>query len=125
MSNNTVCGSIVFVDETRTYGSNGFQKRLVVLTQNRGKYDNYIPVEFLGDMCGRADCLSLGGEVTVEYKINGRKWTSPETGEDKYFVNLEVVNLEVAGVVDHEGDHLMAESMSNEPNSSTDDEIPF
>ena len=119
MSNNSVCGSIVFIDETREYGDNGFRKRLMVLTQNQGKYDNYIPVEFIQDMCDKCDELRMGSEVTVEYKIKGRKWVTPE-GNDRYFVNLEVVD-----VIDHEAEMAFEQSMSNEKDTEDNSDVPF
>jgi single-stranded DNA-binding protein len=92
MSNCKVTGTIHLINETKEFGTNGFRKREVVLVQNQGKYDNYIPVTFILDQCEDADELTAGAEVTIEYRLNGRKWTSPE-GEDKYFVNLEVMNV--------------------------------
>ena len=89
---NKVTGVICHIGETKEFGSNGFRKREIVLVQEQGKYDNYIPVVFIQDKCDDADELSAGTEVTVEYRLSGRKWTSPE-GEDKYFVNLEVVDV--------------------------------
>ena len=90
-----ITGVICHIGETKEFGTSGFRKREVVLVQESGKYDNYIPVTFILDKCDEADELSAGSEVTVEYRLNGRKWTSPE-GEDKYFVNLEVVDVAVA-----------------------------
>ena len=89
---NKVTGTIHLIGDTKEFGTNGFKKREVVLVQNHGKYDNYILVTFILDQCDDADELTAGTEVTIEYRLNGRKWTSPE-GEDKYFVNLEVVNV--------------------------------
>ena len=86
-----VTGTICHIGETKEFGTNGFRKREVVLVQNQGKYDNYIPIVFIQDKCDDADELAAGTEVTVEYKLSGRKWTSPE-GEDRYFINLEVVD---------------------------------
>ena len=89
---NKVTGTIHLVNETKEFGTNGFRKREAILVQNQGKYENYIPVTFILDQCEDADELTAGAEVTIEYRLSGRKWTSPE-GEDKYFVNLEVVNV--------------------------------
>ena len=119
MGNSNVCGTIAFIDETREYGDNGYRKRLMVLVQNQGKYDNYIPVEFIQDMCDKCDELRMGSEVTVEYKIKGRKWTTPE-GNDRYFVNLEVVD-----VIDHEAEMAFEQSQSNEPDTEDSGDVPF
>tara|TARA_R110000824_G_scaffold44951_3_gene130416 strand:+ start:2203 stop:2577 length:375 start_codon:yes stop_codon:yes gene_type:complete len=90
---NSICGTIAVIEDAKEYGENGFRKRLMVLIQSRGsRYDNYIPMEFIQDDCDIADDLSVGLEVTVRFRISGRKWTSPD-GEDKYFCNLEVVDV--------------------------------
>ena len=46
MSEVKVRGVVSVVEETKTYGSNGFQKRLIVLEQNDGRFANLIPLEF-------------------------------------------------------------------------------
>ena len=89
---NKVTGTVCHIGETKEFGSSGFRKREVVLVQEQGKYDNYVPVTFILDKCDEADKLSAGTEITVEYRLSGRKWTSPE-GEDRYFINLEVVDI--------------------------------
>lgn len=115
MNNSSICGRIHLIDETKEYGENGFRKRQIVLVQERGKFDNYIPMELIQDMCENADSLSVGAEVTVEYRISGRKWLSPE-GDTKYFMNLEILDI-----MDNEAAY--AETMQNEPASSEDE--PF
>jgi len=108
-----VTGTIHLIDETKEFGTSGFRKREIVLVQNHGKNDNYIPLTFILDQCEDADELTAGAEVTIEYRLSGRKWTSPE-GEDKYFVNLEVVN-----VVNVSMDHTVKEAKEEK------EDVPF
>ena len=61
MSDGKVRGTIHLVDETKTYGQKGFRKRLVVLEQDKGRFTNYVPLEFTGDACDRGDDLKVGG----------------------------------------------------------------
>ena len=63
MSEAKVRGIIHLVDETKTYGQKGFRKRQVVLEQDNGRFTNYIPLEFTGDDCDRADELNVGDEL--------------------------------------------------------------
>ena len=74
MSDPTVRGIVHVVEETKTYGQKGFQKRLFVLEQNDGRYTNYVPLELVQDNCHLADNLSVGDEVEVVYRLSGRKW---------------------------------------------------
>tara|TARA_R110002020_G_scaffold25519_1_gene82986 strand:+ start:39 stop:383 length:345 start_codon:yes stop_codon:yes gene_type:complete len=112
---NKVTGTICLIGETKEYGENRFRKREVVLVQNQGKYDNYIPVTFIQDKCEDADELTDGAEVTIEYRLSGRKWRSPE-GEDRYFVNLEVMD-----VVNIAMEHAVEASQSE----GEDEDLPF
>jgi len=92
-----VTGSVCLIEDTREYGKNNFRKKKVILLQNQGKYDNYIPVEFIQDMCDEADQLEMGMEVTIEYRLSGRKWINPE-GEERFFLSLEVKDFETANM---------------------------
>jgi len=80
-----------------TYGQKGFQKRLVVLEQNNGRFTNYIPLEFIKDNCAAADDLSAGNEVEVSYRLSGRKWQKDPSSEVKYFLSAEAMSFKVLG----------------------------
>jgi hypothetical protein len=94
MSNTTVSGIVHLIEPTKEYGSKGFRKRLVVLEQP-GKYSNFIPVEFIQDSCDSADKLTVGDEVEVTYRLNGRKWQRDEQSEVRYFVSVEVMSFRI------------------------------
>ena len=114
---NKVTGFVCLIDDTQEYGQNNFRKRRVVLMQNQGKYDNYIPVEFIQDKCDEADELEMGMEVTVEYRLSGRKWTNPE-GEDRFFLSLEVVNFSTPKM-------MHAVEASHNDDQEEEDDLPF
>ena len=97
MSEPTVRGKVHFIDETKTYGQKGFRKRLVVLEQDKTRFTNYIPVEFTNDACDSADEISVGDEVEITYRLNGRKWQKDPSSEVKYFVNLEALDFSIEG----------------------------
>ena len=46
MSDAMVRGVVHLIEETKTYGQNGFRKRLLVLEQDNGRFTNYIPTRF-------------------------------------------------------------------------------
>lgn len=118
MSNNFT-GTLCFIGETKEYGSNSFRKRQIVLSLSDGQYENFIPLFLIQDNCDLVESmkLSMGQDITVDYKMSGRKWRSPE-GEDKYFLDLEVNSI-----TDREA--VLAESMQDEPASSSEDDMPF
>lgn len=124
MSDSTVRGVIHFIDSTKTYGNNGFRKRLVVLEQDKQKFTNYVPVEFTNDNCDTVDDLKVGDEIEVSYRLNGRKWQKDANSEVKYFLNAEGMSFQVTngqsagGPPSGDANAALAEA-------SQDDEPPF
>ena len=95
MSQPTVKGIVHVVEETKTFGQKGFRKRLVVLEQDNGRFQSYIPVEFIQDACDQVDGLKMGDEVEVTYRLNGRKWQRDPQSETKYFLSAEAQSFRV------------------------------
>ena len=93
MSDTTVRGIVHLVEETKTYGQKGFQKRLVVLEQDTGRFTNFIPVEFIRDNCSAADDLNVGDDVEISYQLSGRKWQRDPDSEVKYFLTAEALSF--------------------------------
>ena len=89
-------GKIKKIDETKTYGNNGFRKREVVITTEE-QYPQHIMVEFVQDKCDLLNNYSVGQEVKISINIRGREWTNPQ-GEVKYFNSIQgwrIENLQV------------------------------
>lgn len=83
------------IDETKTYGSNGFRKREVVVTTEE-QYPQHILVEFVQDKCDLLDSYKPGQLVKISINLRGREWVNPQ-GETKYFNSLNgwrIENLE-------------------------------
>ena len=92
MSNATIRGIVHLIEDTKTFGQKGFRKRTVVLEQNQGRFTNYIPLDFIGDACDSADGLSVGDDITVNYRLSGRKWQRDPQSEVKYFLSAEAMS---------------------------------
>lgn len=120
----TVRGIVHVVEETKTYGQKGFRKRLVVLEQDNGRFQNYIPVEFLQDACDQVDGLNVGDDVEVTYRLNGRKWQRDPQSEVKYFLSCEATSFKVVGGPGDQGGGD-ANSALDEAAYDDDDEVPF
>ncbi len=127
MSEAKVRGVVQVVEETKTYGQKGFQKRLVVLEQNDGRFTNLIPLEFLRDNCGAADDLNVGDEVEVSYKLSGRKWQRDPSSEVKYFLSAEALSFKVVSGATSDNEATVDASSANDAFSESYDEndIPF
>ena len=80
-------GRIKEIFSLETVGSNGFQKRdLVIITEEQ--YPNNIIIQFTQGRCALLDNLQKGQLVKVHYNLRGREWVSPQ-GEVKYFNTVE------------------------------------
>ena len=93
MSDASVQGKVHLIEETKTYGQNGFQKRLVVLEQENDRFTNYIPVEFIRDACDQVDTMNVGDQVEVRYRLSGRKWQKDPSSEVRFFLNAEATGF--------------------------------
>lgn len=82
-----VVGKIKWIDETKTYGSNGFRKREVVVTTEE-QYPQHILVEFIQDKCDLFNSFQVGQFVKIGINLRGREWVNPE-GETKYFNSVQ------------------------------------
>jgi hypothetical protein len=130
MSDPTVRGVIHVIEDTKTYGQKGFRKRLVVLEQDKGRFINYIPLEFVQDACDSVDELTVGAEVEISYRLNGRKWQRDEHSEVKYFLNAEATGFKVLQPGGGSGSAPPEYTDSFEPTepedvAGSDDEVPF
>src|SRR5690606_2138316 len=87
-----VQGRIKMIDETKTFGSNGFRKREVVVTTEE-QYPQHIMVEFVQDKCELLDSYKVGQLVKISLNLRGREWVNPQ-GETKYFNSLQGWKIE-------------------------------
>jgi hypothetical protein len=110
------------VEETKTYGSNGFRKRLVVLEQDKGRFINYVPLEFTHDGCDRADVLNVGDEVEFTYRLSGRRWQRDPQSEVKFFLSAEALDFRV---LPSGGGEVVPTLETDVQPPADDDEVPF
>lgn len=89
-------GTIYKVFETKQV-SERFTKREFVLTIDPGsKYPQTVLFQLTGDRCSQLDGFNEGDEVSIEYSLRGREWSSPK-GETKYFNTLDVWKVTPVG----------------------------
>ncbi|SFW31051.1 protein of unknown function [Sinomicrobium oceani] len=87
-----VQGRIKLIDETKSYGSNGFRKREVVVTTEE-QYPQHILVEFVQDKCDLLNSFQVGQQVKIGINLRGREWVNPQ-GETKYFNSIQGWRIE-------------------------------
>lgn len=124
MSDSTVQGTVHLIEETKTYGQKGFRKRLVVLEQDKGRFINYIPLDFVHEGCDQVDELSVGDEVEVSYRLSGRRWQRDANSEVKFFLNAEATEFKILQKTG-ESDGASPERSDSEAPWDGEEEVPF
>ncbi len=126
MSEGVIQGTVHVVEDTKTYGQNGFRKRLVVLEQETGRFTNYVPLEFVQDSCDSADGLNVGDSIEIRYRLNGRKWQKDASSEVKYFLNAEALGFKLlAGSQEKSGGETDSQIDEEPPEYEDAGDIPF
>ncbi len=87
-----VAGKIKVLNETQTFGNNGFRKREVVITTDE-QYPQMLMVEFIQDKCDLLNNFNVGDEVKININLRGREWINPE-GVAKYFNAIQGWRIE-------------------------------
>ena len=124
MSDTKIGGVVHLIEDTKTYGNNGFRKRLVVLEQENGSFTNYIPVDFIKDSCDAVDDMNVGDEVEITYRLSGRRWQKDEASDVKYFLSAEAMSFKIVG----SSGGTMTEKVTSGNDAfaeAGDDEAPF
>ena len=89
-----VIGKIKKIDETKTFGSNGFRKREVVVTTSE-QYPQMILIEFVQDKCDLLNSFNIDDDVKISINLRGREWINPK-GEAVYFNSVQGWRIERA-----------------------------
>ena len=122
-----VSGKIKWLDETKTYGNNGFRKREVVITTEE-QYPQHILVEFIQDKCDLLNAFQMGQNVKIGINLKGREWVNPQ-GETKYFNSVQGWRIEVVEESSDSEMPPMPPPPSFEPaddaTDGPDDDLPF
>ncbi len=120
-----VQGTIKKIDETKTYGSNGFRKREVVVTTQE-QYPQHLLIEFIQDKCDLLNNFQVGQPVKIGVNLRGREWVSPQ-GETKYFNSIQGWRIEDLGGSAPQGDVPPVDQFepANDFNDDDNDDLPF
>lgn len=119
-----VIGKIKLINETQTFGTNGFRKRELVVTTDE-QYPQMIMIEFVQDKCDLLNNFAVGQDVKVSINLRGREWINPE-GVAKYFNAIQGWRIE--NLTQSNTENLPpVDSFSEAPNLSSDetDDLPF
>jgi hypothetical protein len=122
-----VQGKIKLIDETKTFGSNGFRKRELVVTTEE-QYPQDIMIEFVQDKTELLNNFQVGQNVKVSINLRGREWTNPQ-GEVKYFNSIQGWRIEALDLSVSSNMPPMPPEDAFEPandlNEEDHDDLPF
>lgn len=119
-------GKIKEIFETKEYGSNGFQKRQMVLTLE-GQYPQHILIDFVQDKVNLLDSFKVGDEAKVSIDLRGREWVSP-AGETKYFNSINgwrIDSVSASGDMPPQPPMPTEEPIDLNKFDDLDDDLPF
>lgn len=111
-------GKLIKKESVKTFGSNGFQKRDIVIVTDE-QYPQTILIELHQDRVDLVKDLKKNDLIEVDINVRGREWINPE-GESKYFNSLvgwRIQKIEAPAVAP-------APSESGSP-VEDDDDLPF
>jgi hypothetical protein len=121
----TVGGKLHKIFETKQITERFRKREFVVELMDNPQYPQMVMFQLTGDRCGQLDEFNVDDEVSIEFSLRGREWTSPQ-GEVKYFNSLDVWKLERAGDAPPPGfDEEPPLPDSPPPGFDADDDIPF
>lgn len=119
-----ITGKIKQIDETKEYGSNGFQKRELVITTEE-QYPQHILVEFVQDKCALLNAFAVGQRVKIGINLRGREWQSPQ-GEIKYFNSIQGWRIDAVEATPPPPPAAPPfETMPDAPTEEAPDDLPF
>ena len=129
-SSAVVSGIVHLIEETKTFGAKGFRKRLVVLEQDNGRFQSFIPVDFIQESCDSVDEMNVGDQVEISYRLTGRKWQKDPKSEVKFFLSAEATGFNVLSggnskSAKSSGDPNMAFSEAAEDGGFDEGDVPF
>jgi len=120
-------GKIKKIDETKTYGSNDFRKREMVITTVE-QYPQHILIEFIQDKTDLLDNFTVDQNVKISINIRGREWTNPQ-GEIKYFNSINGWRIENIEQTESQEMPPLPSEEAFEPTTDIDDkehdDLPF
>ena len=133
MARFSLTGVIQSIGPTQSFGSNGFTKREIVISEEGTKYPNPVKFTLKKDNCALADNFNEGDKVTVTASVSGREWENRAKGITQYFVDLDAYKIEdgdgqgqaKTGGKKGKGVPPPAEPPSSVDDLMEDDQMPF
>ena len=92
-----VSGKVSRIGETQSFGSNGFEKKELVVEEKDGQYTQHIGFNFVKDKINLLSNISVGDEVSVEGFLRGREYDNKQKGITQNFISLDAWKIDKTG----------------------------
>jgi len=99
-------------------------RKLVVKDDSNPQYPNFVEFQFANKNCDKLNGINIGDEVTVDYNLRGREWTSPQ-GEVKYFNTLDGWKVTVDKKANNHPQQSASTQTTNDNGGLSNDDLPF
>jgi hypothetical protein len=92
MSIHKETGTVIFVGQTQTIGSKGFEKRSFVIEEENSKgFTEQMAFEFHGDGCVKLNDIREGDRVEVSFVVKSREW------KENWYTNCKALYVKREG----------------------------
>jgi hypothetical protein len=127
MSSYSVTGKLHEIFDEQQVSATFTKREFVLALADNPQYPQYVSFVLVKDKTRLLDGFRKGDEISVEFNLRGREWTSPQ-GDKKYFNTLEAWRLGNASPAGK-----AAKPASNEGfpppvdvnNATVEDDLPF
>ena len=112
----TLTGKLKRTEETVVV-SDKFKKRVFVI-ETDGEYPQVIELQLTQDRVDLIDAHKVGDDLSINFNVRGREWTSPKDNQVKVFNTIEAWKIDKAGAAPSQAPQ--AAGVEDE-----DDSLPF
>jgi single-stranded DNA-binding protein len=113
-----ITGLILVIGQTQEVGTNGFQKRLLVV-ETQEQYKQKIPMDFVQDKVSLLDNFVVGDTVRVGINLRGNEYNG------KYYLNAQGWRIEKASGESSNSAPSAPPFEAAPPTQEEEDDLPF
>jgi len=115
-----IAGRIHKIKDTKQVTERFRVREFVLALREDSDYPQLVLFQLIGNRCDKLNDFRVNDQVSVEFDVRGREWTSPK-GEVRYFNSLDVWEIQSEGAQAFPADEMPF----GDPPPPSDDEMPF
>jgi hypothetical protein len=116
----TFTGRVIHIGDVQEFGSNGFYKRDLILSDEADKYPQEINFECAKKAADDAGDLDIGDQVEVAFDLRGREW------KGRWFSSLNAWKIKVVSAGKAKAEKSKEPPITYADDQDTlDEDVPF